>query len=342
MAHCTVTLYDDQNNVLDQRTFDASYEAGAILSVTDSIKMRVSDSEGNISSLVVESTGIKTRVSTAEGNISTLQQTATSLTSRIGTAEGNISTLQQTATSLTSRIGTAEGNISSLEQTATSLTSRISSAEGSITTLNQSASTWNVVAQQFNSDGTVKSSGSVQLAINNSLSTFSVDADQIDFKTGNFYIRNGSGTTTFHVDSAGNVEFAGEIHGGTISDSVAIGSGTKKMFIEPTSTGARLVGKDGDTEQLVLGFNQWTSGGGYIPSLKLVTSNTVLWCMTTTSDARLILRHSSSPWVDFEVISSGSKGYVEMSASTWPSESNLSALSSGTVYRRSDGVLMAK
>lgn len=270
-ARCTVTLYDASGNSLDVRSFEASWESGAILSVTDSIKMRVSDSEGNIASLTIEADAIKTRVSDAEGNISTLQQTATSLTTRISNAEGDISSLEQTATSLTTRISNAEGDISSLEQTADGLTTRVSNAEGSITTLNQSATKWNVVAQQFNSDGTVAATGYVQLAIDDSLSTFSVSADKIDFTTGNFYIRNQAGDVTFHVDANGNVEFSGEIHGGYISDTVTVGSGTRKMYIEPTSTGAHLVAKEGSFTSIQLGY--YTNDSQIVPSLFLETEN---------------------------------------------------------------------
>lgn len=66
------------------------FEAGAVLSITDSIKSRVSD---------------------AEGNISTLTQTATSLTSRIGTADSSISVLEQTASSLSLRMQQAENEL---------------------------------------------------------------------------------------------------------------------------------------------------------------------------------------------------------------------------------------
>ena len=212
-----------------------------------------------------------TRIGNAEGDISTLEQTATSLTTRIGNAEGDISTLEQTATSLTTRIGNAEGDISTLEQTAAGLTTRVSNAEGSITTLNQSATKWNVVAQQFNNDGTVKSSGSVQLAIDNSLSTFSVSADQINFTTGNFYIRNQDDAVTFHVDSDGNVEFSGQIRGGYITDTVTVGSGTRKMYIEPTATGAYLIGKVGNYDAIQLGF--YTKNNETVPSLFFYTDN---------------------------------------------------------------------
>jgi predicted nucleic acid-binding Zn-ribbon protein len=155
MSRCTVTLYDADSNVLDQRSFDTSYEAGAILSVTDTIKMRVSDSEGDIAVLEVESDAIKTRVTNAEGDISTLEQTATSLTTRISNAEGDISTLEQTATSLTTRITDAEGNVSTLQQTATSLTTRIESAEGDISTLEQTATS--LTTRITNTEGDVSS-----------------------------------------------------------------------------------------------------------------------------------------------------------------------------------------
>ena len=89
-AYATVYLKDANNNILDQHSISVQFEAGAVLSITDSIKSRVSD---------------------AEGNISTLTQTATSLTSRIGTADSSISILEQTASSLSLRMQQAENEL---------------------------------------------------------------------------------------------------------------------------------------------------------------------------------------------------------------------------------------
>ena len=76
--------------------------------------------------------GIRTRVTDAEGDISSLEQTAKSLRSDLTDAEGNISSLEQTATSLRSDITSAQGNISSLQQTATSITHMVTSTSGTV------------------------------------------------------------------------------------------------------------------------------------------------------------------------------------------------------------------
>ena len=123
--------------------------------ITEPIYARISDTDGNITTLQVTAQGLSSRVQNAEGNISTLQQTATSLTSRISSTEGNVSTLQQTATSLTSRVSSVEGNVSTLQQTATSLTSRISSAEGNISTLQQTATS--LTSRIGNAEGDITS-----------------------------------------------------------------------------------------------------------------------------------------------------------------------------------------
>ena len=87
---CVVSLYDANNQLIDQHTLNTTFDAGAVLSITDTITARVSD---------------------AEGNISTLSQTAQQLLSRIQSNEGSISELRQTASSLEARIQTAEGRL---------------------------------------------------------------------------------------------------------------------------------------------------------------------------------------------------------------------------------------
>jgi len=103
-----------------------------------------------------------TRVSNAEGDISTLEQTATSLTARVSSAEGSISTLEQTASSLTSRVSSAEGSISTLEQTATSLTARVGDNELAITNMGiQLNGTVTVSSLQSQTESTVINNATV-------------------------------------------------------------------------------------------------------------------------------------------------------------------------------------
>jgi hypothetical protein len=71
-----------------------------------------------MASLSVTADGLASRVSDAEGNISTLTQTANGLNTRVTNAEGNISTLTQTASGLDARVTNAVGAISAVSVTA--------------------------------------------------------------------------------------------------------------------------------------------------------------------------------------------------------------------------------
>lgn len=81
-----------------------------------------------------------------------------------------------------------------------------------------------------------------------------VKADRIDFQTDGWTVTNNDGDTTFYLDREGNLFIAGQFHG-EFDNTVTIGKGTKKMYIEPLATGARLVGKDDDDETLQLAFS---------------------------------------------------------------------------------------
>ena len=129
----------------------------------------------------------------------------------------------------------------------------------SATWISQNKNKWEAVAASFDGSGNVTAAGKVGLYVTNKLSTFTVDADKINFKTGNFSIKNKNGDTTLALDSDGNLTISGTINGGSITGNIGIGSGTNKLYIEPTDLGARLVGKAGNTEVLNLGF--WTVGG---------------------------------------------------------------------------------
>ena len=129
----------------------------------------------------------------------------------------------------------------------------------SATWINQNKNKWEAVAASFDGSGNVTAAGKVGLYVSNKLSTFTVAADKINFKTGNFTIKNKAGQTTLALDSDGNLTILGTINGGNITGNIGIGSGTNKLFIEPTELGARLVGKTGNTEVLNLGF--WTVNG---------------------------------------------------------------------------------
>ena len=86
----------------------------------------------------------------------------------------------------------------------------------SATWINQNKNKWQAVAASFNDNGTVKATGSVGLYVNDKLSTFTVDADRINFKTGNFKITNKSGQTTLAFDADGNLSIRGNLATGCV------------------------------------------------------------------------------------------------------------------------------
>ena len=86
----------------------------------------------------------------------------------------------------------------------------------SATWINQNKNKWQAVAASFNDNGTVKATGSVGLYVSDKLSTFTVDADRINFKTGNFKITNKSGQTTLAFDADGNLSIRGNLATGCV------------------------------------------------------------------------------------------------------------------------------
>ena len=210
----------------------------------------------------------------------------------------------------------------------------------SATWISQNKNKWSVIAASFDSDGTVKASGRIGLYVNDKLSAFVVDADNINFTTFDWSVKNPSNQEIFHLDSNGNMTIAGKFHG-EFDDTVVFGTGTKKMYIEPTSTGARLVGKDGSYETLKLGFNSYN--GGYIPSLFLSSKNGYnyqdsLIRIMAGSDFAEVLAESAGSTGSYHIIrmiAYPRDGYGTIEGNHWPKKSDTSIydkLSSGAVY----------
>ncbi len=205
----------DTNKKLD----DGFKNIGDIRIEAESLGIRLSNAEGDITTIFATAQGIETRVSDAEGNISSLQQTASSITSTVSshtqTINGmqvNISQIEQTATqisstvashtidingiktdyssvvqtvnSITSTVSSHTGQISTLQQTSSSLTSRISSAEGNITTIKQTTD-------------------SITLAVNNSKLTFNTSG--LTVKNGGLIVTTDGSWEVFKVDTGGRM-----------------------------------------------------------------------------------------------------------------------------------------
>jgi hypothetical protein len=200
---------------------------------------------------------------------------------------------------------------------------------------------------------------------NGYISNASIKADRINFtftQSTNFI---SGGKTVMNIDTGGNLWIAGEYKGGSITGNITVGTGTKKMYIEPTSSGARLVGKSGDTEMLSLGFYDGTSShnaqlrfnSSYYSEQALQVRGTGTGSLGTIdvdanglSGPGIIIAYNGSSGLVRFIFQSADK-YVILRAtdygysnSRWPKEGvdNISALGVGTVYLRSDGCLGVK
>ena len=199
------------------------------------------------------------------------------------------------------------------------------------------------------SDGTVNLYGD-KVTFSNSTGTVS----------GKVYIDPDNGT--IHATDG---KFSGEVTAtrGSITGNMTIGSGTKKMEIIPDGTEARIVGKDGNTEVLSLGFRKYSSG--IYPSLDLGDSSIGetygQFRYSTVSDlstfdyelnnsyAKIVLYNHTNSSNVAKVVFGVEDGCACLRATDyggsshmWPTEDDYSRLSIGTVYLRNDGVLAVK
>ena len=224
--------------------------------------------------------------------------------------------------------------------------------EASATWIQQNKNKWSVVAASFNSDGSINSSGRVALYVNDKFSTFEVDADRINFRNVSFgwTVTNDNEDTIFHLDNSGNLTIAGKFHG-EFDDTVVFGKGTRKMYIEPTETGARLVGKDSNTEMLSLGFSYYN--GDWVPRLYLSTpapqgsyQDSVFWALTCEDVVQVVLESAGTTgaYKTLELVASARGGYSSLHSYYWPKKSDTSiynSLSNGTLYVE-DGYVKVK
>ena len=310
------------------------------------------------------------------------EKEVTLLAGRMTDAETNIGQLQVTARQITASVSslttTVNGHTTSIGQlqiTANNLTASVSTisdtVNGHTTSIGQLEITSNRISNRVTViEGDYVKEAEISLMVKYDpntgyISNASIKADNIDFtftRATNFI---SGGQTVMSIDNGGNLWIAGEYKGGSITGNITVGTGTKKMYIEPTSSGARLVGKDGATEVLSLGFN--TIGSEIVPSLKLGSSY-----MQQTSgqfygsfnnglstleynlyyDSSTIKFYNSTYSSNVVILTVGVNNRRAFIRATnyggdtqmWPTEGvdDLSSLPVGTVYLRSDSALGVK
>jgi hypothetical protein len=141
------------------------------------------------------------------------------------------------------------------------------------------------------------------------------------------------------LDSSGNLWINGEYRGGTITQNVTIGTGTKKMVIEPTSTGARLVGRNGTTDVISVGFQNYGNVAPYVNINNGASGSTFAY---TQMDYNSLQFGSSNNYTFKMQYNSAGRISIHGNWSSWYKDSELSSLSMGDVYVDGDGFLKVK
>lgn len=131
--YMTVQMIDNQNNVVDSHFVEVDYEANATLAITDSIKARVSDAEGNISQLQIDSDSILARVQMLESEVSGESGEAGSVIERVAQLEIDVDSITGVVSEHTTQLNnvnnsleTVSEKVSEIEQTVDSINLSVS------------------------------------------------------------------------------------------------------------------------------------------------------------------------------------------------------------------------
>lgn len=306
------------------------------------------------------------RMDDAETNIGQLQVTAQQLTASVSslttTVDGHTSSigqLQITANSLTSSVSslntTVSGHTSSIGQlqiTANSLTASVSSLNSTVSGHTSKIAALEITDSSISNrvsaiEGDYVKSAQISLMVvkdgNGYISNALVDADDIDFVFTDavtwYWQSRTVANKRMGLDSSGNLWIAGEYRGGTITQNVTIGTGTKKMVIEPTSTGARLVGRNGTTDVISVGFQNY---GNIAPYVNINNGASGRSFAYTQLDYNSIQFGSANNYTFAIKYNSSGRIAIHGNWSSWYKDSELSSLSKGDVYVDGDGFLKVK
>ena len=248
-----------------------------VSSVYDDLDDKITDNRSYIDQTAtsIRST-VENNYTTLDGkigqNTSLITQTASSIRAEVKTKtdgiDDSITSLDLSIKGLTNTVG-SKASIEALDALEDRVDDVDSAQSDTASRLTQVRNELKGYVAQFNSDGSLKTDAEISIAIKD-VSTATIRADRINFNVNfDWNVYNSDNVKIFHLDNSGNLTIAGKFHG-EFDDTVVIGSGTNKMYIEPTSTGARLVGKTGNTEVLSLGF--WTVNGETRCGLRYSTS----------------------------------------------------------------------
>lgn len=209
--------------------------------ITEPVYVRLEDTEGSVSNILVDVSSLQSSMSDVEGNVSSLQQTTQALTTRVTDSEENITTLQQTSTSLAGRVTDAEGDIGQLQITAQSLTASVSSLEGSVTSISATVNGLTLSTTNGSTSSSIKLlANGVQLSSANL--TFSGYATFTSLQTVGATIINGANVSTGTI-SAINIQgcnISGSTFSTTLTQTGGIGGQILFYYVSSLAGGIRL------------------------------------------------------------------------------------------------------
>lgn len=277
------------------------------------IASRTSTNETNIARIDVTARQIQ---STVESNYNSLDGRITTNTSKITqTANAIRQEVSESVDGLSTRIGT-------LETTSNSVIARVQAIEGNYVT-------------QAEMGIYIKDEDGVLI------SHAKIAADKIQFNLNfDWKVYNGNNDLIFHLNNQGDLAISGKFHG-EFDNTVVFGTGTKKMYIEPTASGARLIGKDNSYETLYLGFRSYD--GSMVPAMYLNAQNGLNSQDSTIrimsgSDFAEVLAESAGTTGAYHIIrmiAYPRKKYATIEGNKWPKKSDTTIyddLSNGAVY----------
>lgn len=256
-----------------------------------------------------------------------------------GSVKG-LSQLRLDVNGLQTTVGTL-ATTAAVQSYVNSLNTRIDNANTAInnnaTAISQTNSSISNIVAQFNSDGTLKTSSSLALYIQDRTSFFDIQADVINFNfTKKWDVYSGN-TKVMGLDTQGNLWIAGEYRGGTITQNVSIGTSGSKMEIYvdealglSKNSGIRGINNSGE-ELLRLGFQEYSSK----------VRAFLKFGLSSYSESGLTLVDNNGV---FDVGIRDGKAFISAPFSGWPTEGvdNIGDLPPGTVYLRSDSCLGVK
>jgi len=302
---------------------------------------RMDDAETDIAQLQVTAGQIS-------ASVSSLQTTVNGHTEQIGQLQITAQSLTASVSSLNTTVSGHTSKISSLELTDQSLTASVSSLNTTVSGHTSKIAALEITDSSISNrvtaiEGDYVKEAEISLMVvkdgNGYISNANIKADNIDFtftRATNFI---SGGQTVMNIDSSGNLWIAGEYRGGTITQNVTIGTGTKKMVIEPTSTGARLVGRDGNTEVISVGFQNY---GNVSPYVNINNGGSGSSYAYTQLDYNSIQFGSANNYMFAIKYNSSGRIAIHGNWSSWYKDTELSSINKGDVYVDGNGFLKVK